>query len=121
MIIKLPGIKAGETSEMVQNTDIVPTIMDFMGERQELDGKSLLLLIKEGKKVREEVILVDAFANDVKAVRTNSRKLIIAKDNFCNMCKASHHNGNEEYDLAKDPQETKNVFSGKSELSKLLK
>jgi arylsulfatase A-like enzyme len=49
MIIKLPGIKAGETSEMVQNTDIVPTIMDFMGERQELDGKSLLLLIKEGK------------------------------------------------------------------------
>lgn len=121
MIMKLPGMKAGETNEMVQNTDIVPTILDFMNEKQELDGKSLIPLMKEGKTARDEVTLVDAFANDVRAVRTDGKKLIVAKDNFCNMCKASHHNGMEEYNLSKDPGETRNTFSGKSELLEHLK
>jgi arylsulfatase A-like enzyme len=120
LIIKLPGIGAKETSEMVQNTDIVPTILDFIGEKIELDGKSLMPLIKEGKRVRDEVLLVDALANDVKAVRTYDKKLIIAKDNFCNLCKADHHYNTEEYNLKKDPNEEKNVFSGKSELMKYL-
>ncbi len=121
LIIKLPGIAGKETNEMVQNTDIVPTILDFMGERRKLDGKSLIPLIKEGKKVRNTVMLVDALANDVKAVRTYGKKLIIAKDSFCNLCKASHHHGTEEYDLKKDPQETKNIFSGRSKLTRHLK
>jgi len=121
MIIKLPGLKGKEINELVQNTDIVPTILDFMGEKEALDGHSLLPLIKDGKKIRNEVTLVDAFANEVKAVRTDKKKLITATDNFCNMCKASHHYGTEEYDLVKDPLEKKNVFSGKSELLKYLK
>jgi membrane-anchored protein YejM (alkaline phosphatase superfamily) len=122
LIIKLPGIDGKEIEDMVQNTDIVPTILDFIGERTAvLDGKSLLPLIKEGKRVRNEVLLFDAMANDVRAVRTYNRKLILAKDNFCNLCKSSHHYDTEEYDLLKDPDESKNVFSGKSELLKYLK
>lgn len=121
MIIRMPGIKAGETNEMVQNTDIVPTILEFMGEKKQLDGKSLLPLMKKGNGVRSEVILVDAFANNVRVIRTKERKLIVAKDSFCNMCKASHHTAHEEYDLINDPGETRNVFSNKSELLKRIK
>ena len=121
MIIKLPGIKGTETNEMVQNTDIVPTILDFLGKKEELDGMSLLPLIKEGKRVREEIFLFDGLANDVKAVRTYEKKLIMAKDNFCNLCKASHHYDTEEYDLTKDPKEEKNIFSGSSKLLEYLK
>jgi arylsulfatase A-like enzyme len=116
LLIKLPGLKGREVNGMVQNTDIVPTILDFIGEKKKLDGKSLLPLMKGGKRVRDEVFLFDGLANDVKAVRTHDRKLIIAKDNFCNLCKASHHHDSEEYDLAKDPKEEKNVYSGDSEL-----
>ncbi len=121
MMMKLPGIDGKITNEMVQNVDIVPTILDFMGERKKVDGKSLIPLIKTGKKVRSEVTLVDAFASDVKCIRTETKKLIFAKDGFCNMCKSSHHHGYEEYDLSKDPNESKNVFSGESELSRFLK
>jgi arylsulfatase A-like enzyme len=117
----LPGLKAKETSEMVQNIDIVPTILEFLGEKKDLDGRSLMPLIKEGKKVRDEVLLFDGLANDVRAVRTGKRKLVVAKDKFCNLCKSSHHSGTEEYDLENDPQESKDVFSGSSELSKLMK
>jgi len=121
LIIKLPSLKGKEISEMVQNTDIVPTILDFLGEKIVLDGKSLLPLIKEGRKVRSKILLFDGLANDVKAVRTEGRKLIVAKDNFCNLCKASHHYDVEEYDLVKDPQEKRNIFSDKSELLKYFK
>ena len=123
MIIKLPGVRAKETGEMVQNIDIVPTILDFLGDKpaKELDGKSLLPLIKNGTKVRDEVLLFDGLANDVRAVRTGKKKLVVAKDSFCNLCKSSHHHDTEEYDLANDPAETKNIFSGSSELSKSMR
>jgi len=116
MIMKLPGFKSREVNEMVQNIDIVPTILDFLGEKQELDGKSLIPAIKEGKKIHDKLFLFDGLANDVKSVRTNDRKLIIASDNFCNLCKASHHHGKEEYDLIKDPKEEKNIFSENSKM-----
>jgi arylsulfatase A-like enzyme len=118
MMMRIPGMNGREISEMVQNIDIVPTILDIMGEKVALDGKSLIPLMKFGKSVRSEVLLFDGLANDVRAVRTNTRKLIVAKENFCNLCKADHHYDKEEYDLAKDPGEEKNVFSESSELAK---
>lgn len=122
LIIKLPGFKHAETSEMVQNIDIVPTLLDFLGKKSKskLDGVSLIPLIKSGKKVRDKVMLFDALANDVTAVRTDDTKIISAKDNFCNLCKAQHHYNTEEYDLIKDPNEKDNVFSGNSKLLKYL-
>jgi arylsulfatase len=119
LMIKLPGVKGKETGEMVQNIDLVPTLLELFGEKnKDLDGRSLMPLIKEGKKIRDEVFIFDGLANDVKSVRTNDRKLIIAQDNFCNLCKASHHYGKEEYDLKNDPKEEKNVFSEKSSMLK---
>jgi arylsulfatase A-like enzyme len=121
LIIKIPGIESREVSEMVQNIDIVPTILEFMGEKVELDGTSLIKTMKSGGKVRDEVLLFDAFAKNVRAVRTNERKLIVAKENYCSMCKSSHHSGSEEYDISTDPKETRNVFSGNSELANHLR
>ena len=122
MMIRLPGVNATETEELVQNTDIVPTILDFFGEKGTgLDGKSLLPLVKDKTRVHEEILAFDGLANDVKAVRTKSRKLVVAKDGFCNMCKSSHYSGTEEFDLEKDPSEERNVFAGKSELLALIK
>lgn len=121
LIVKLPGLNKGEKiTEIVQNIDIVPTILDFLGENRNLDGKSLMPLIKNGKKIRDNIILFDGLANDVRAVRTESKKLIVAKDNFCNLCKADHHYGCEEYNLINDSNETRNIFSGFSELAKFL-
>lgn len=120
MIIKIPGMKGKEISEMVQNIDVVPTILHLLDEKMPLDGKSLMPLIQHGIKIRDEILLFDGLANDVKAVRTYSQKLIVAKDNYCNLCKASHHIDIEEYNLSEDPQEINNVFDGNSELLKYL-
>jgi len=121
-IAHLPGFEGKETSHFVQNIDIVPTILDFLElePEDELDGKSLLQLIKTNQPIRDKVIMFDGLCEDIRAVRTKSKKLIIAKDNFCNLCKASHHVEFEEYDLENDPGETKNIFSGQSELAKHL-
>lgn len=116
LIIKIPGMKGKKINEMVQNIDIVPTILHLLNEKMSLDGKSLMPLIQHGIKIRDEVLLFDGLANDVKAVRTYSKKLIVATDNYCNLCKASHHIGVEEYDLSEDPHEINNVFGGQSEL-----
>ncbi|MEM4064723.1 MAG: sulfatase [Candidatus Micrarchaeaceae archaeon] len=122
LIIKVPNEKEKIIEEYVQNVDIVPTLLDFISkkinidEKIKLDGESLLPLLVGKEKEHKEMLIFDAFANDVRAVRTKNRKLIIAKDEFCNMCKSSHHHGIEEYDLDKDPGETKNVFSTNSKL-----
>lgn len=122
MIAHLPGFEKKEITEFVQNIDIVPTILDYLNLKSEekLDGESLLPLIKNNIPIRDKIITYDGLCEDIKAVRTKNKKLIIAKNNFCNLCKASHHAKFEEYDLENDPQETKNIFSGDSELMKYL-
>jgi len=118
LIMRFPGIGAHEIDGFVQNIDIVPTVLDYLGlETEEIfDGKSCLSLIKDGREIRDKIISFDGLCEDIRTVRTNSRKLIVAKNNFCNLCKASHHEEIEEYDLDADPGEIKNIYSGDSEL-----
>jgi arylsulfatase A-like enzyme len=122
LIVRLPGIKAKEIKEFSQNIDIVPTLLDYLKEKanKKFDGKSLLNLIK-GKKIRDRVFFWDGLSADVRGLRTFNKKLIFAKDQKCNLCKSFHHEEIEEYDLEKDPGETKNIYSGKSELMDFLK
>jgi arylsulfatase A-like enzyme len=122
MIIHLPGLGKQEINKFSQHVDIIPTILDYLkfDINTNFDGTSLLPLIKNNITVREKIFAFDGLCNDIKAVRTKNRKLIIAKDNFCNLCKASHHEPIEEYDLENDPEETKNIYSKKSELMKFL-
>ena len=122
MIMRLPGFGAREIKKFSQHTDIIPTIFDYLGFEtdEKFDGKSLIPLIKNNISVREKIFAFDGLCNNIKTVRTKDRKLIIAEDNFCNLCKASHHEKIEEYDLKTDPQETKNIYSGNSELAIFL-
>lgn len=128
LIMKLPGIKEREINELVQNIDIVPTLMDFLKEKnpKDIDGISMLPMIKTKKNhkikaIRNKIFAFDGLAEDIKAVRTKKRKLIIAKNNLCYLCKSGHHKGKEEYDLENDPAEMKNIYSGKSKLEKFFK
>jgi len=46
----------------------------------------------------------------VRGFRTRNRKVIVAKDPRCNLCKSTHHQEKEIYDLKKDPKEEKNIY-----------
>jgi len=114
LMMKLPGIEGKEINELVQNIDVVPTIMDYIGKENqegEIDGVSLLSLIQKGEKVRDKVFLFDGFARDLVGIRTKNKKLIVSKneDNNCLICKTKHHKGKEEYDLEKDPEEKEDI------------
>ncbi|MDD5192068.1 MAG: sulfatase [Candidatus Nanoarchaeia archaeon] len=122
LIAHIPDFEKKEIDSFVQNIDIVPTILDYLNLKsdEKFDGKSLIPLIKNNLPLRDKIITFDGLCEDIKAVRTKNKKLIIAKNNFCNLCKSTHHKNIEEYDLEKDPGEINNIFSGKSELMKDL-
>jgi arylsulfatase A-like enzyme len=123
LIIRWPKIKGKKINELVQNVDITASILDYLGAKEKIDGISFLQLIKGGKskKLRDKVFLFDALAEESKAIRTDNKKLILSEDNKCFMCKSGHLKEIEEYDLEKDPEEKKNIYSGKSKLSGFLK
>jgi SAM-dependent methyltransferase len=111
LIMRFPGVGGKEINEFTQHTDIVPTILDYLGlEKGNFDGYSLLNLIQNNVPVREKIVAFDGLCEDVKAVRTKERKLIRAENNFCNLCKGQHHAKDEEYDLIHDPEEGKNIY-----------
>jgi arylsulfatase A-like enzyme len=62
MVIRHPDLEPGRVSSFVQNTDIAPTILDFLGIKdpvaaEEMQGKSLLpLMTGEKEKVRDFAI-----------------------------------------------------------------
>ncbi len=122
-IMRLPGVESKEVNELMQCVDIVPTILDYLGFEipEVVEGKSLLPMIKEGKKLRDKVFFWDGLSADIRGVRTEKRKFIVAKDNACHLCKADHHVEYEEYDLEKDPEELENLYSGNSDLMESLK
>jgi arylsulfatase len=121
-VAHLPGFSGKEIEHFVQNVDIVPTVLDFLGldSGKEFDGKSLIPMLENGEPVRDKVISYDGLCEDIKAVRTLDRKLVIAKNNFCNLCKSRHHSEMEEFDMVNDLGEMENVYSGESSLSKFL-
>ncbi len=121
-VMHFPGLESKKITEFVQDIDIVPSILDYLQleTQEEFDGKSFLPLIKTNQPIRDKIFSFDGLCEDIKTVRTKNRKLILAKNNFCNLCKASHHEKIEEYDLEKDPEESINIYSGDSYLMKFL-
>jgi arylsulfatase A-like enzyme len=122
LIMKIPKLKGKKINELVQNVDIAPTILEILGDKQKLefDGKSLMPLIKNGKKIRKFAFSNDGLAENISSIRTKNRKLIISKDSKCHLCKSNHHIQKEEYDLIKDGNELDNIYSENSKLEKKL-
>lgn len=120
LIMHVPGIKNNKNNELIQSIDISATILDLLKDKKNIDGKSLLSVIK-GKTGRKYVYAYDGVCKDRVMVRTKNRKLIISKNGKCYLCGAEHSRKYEEYDIQEDPKETKNLYNGKSELEKYLK
>lgn len=116
LIASFPRISQKNIESFVQNTDLAPTILELIGENQNewnFDGKSFLSLVKTGKEMRDEALFFDGLGADIKGSRTKKRKIIEAPDPQCYLCKTSHHETKEEYDLIDDPQELKNILINK--------
>lgn len=127
LMMYLPGLKNKEVESFVQNTDIAPTILDYLKTKNpnklnfKFDGKSLISLIKTNKPIRNKIFAFDCFSDDTECVRTKNRKLIVSKNPICYLCKAQHHSHFEEYDLKKDSEELNNIYNKDSKLGKFLK
>lgn len=118
LLMKLPGTKPKQIDELVQNVDLVPTILDLIGKKNsEPDGNSLLPLIKKGTPIRNKAFSFDGSCANRWSIRTKNRKLIFTADPSCFSCKSKHGEEIEEYDLNKDPQELDNIHKGKHKLT----
>lgn len=123
---KLPKMKI---EEQVQLTDIMPTVLEILNISliENIDGFSLMPLIKEGKKIRKYTFAegigshfnqkkrsyIQGIKGKWRMVRTNEWKLIYiphpGKDIY------------ELYNLKNDPGETKNLIGEEQEVAKLLR
>jgi len=124
LIMKIPGFKNKKVEEIVQNIDIIPTLLEYLGEKnlpKDFDGKSMLNLLKTNTPIRKKALLFDGLAKNVVATRTKNKKLILSKNPKCNLCKTKHHKKIEEYDLKKDPNEEKNLINENSQEISLKK
>ena len=83
--------------------------MDFIGTNRNIDGKSLLPLIKTNKKIHDKIFLIDGFCEKRTATRTKTKKTILSESGKCNICGAEHSSLKEVYDLKKDPEEWNNL------------
>jgi len=113
LLIRPPGGKHGSTDEMVQLTDIAPTVLDYVGiEADHHDGNSLKSVIDNGEQIDRSVVLAEERNNNRRrAFRTNEQKLIkrLDDDSPCWSCGIEHGADVELYDLLDDPGETQNI------------
>ncbi|OGJ13346.1 hypothetical protein A3K82_00415 [Candidatus Pacearchaeota archaeon RBG_19FT_COMBO_34_9] len=122
LIIHLPGVKSGIIKEITQSIDIAPTILDFSGfKKEQLDGKSLLGLVKGKKGFRKYAIISDGFCEKRIAVRTQSQKIIFSDKSRCYICGATHGAEKELYNLEKDSDEKNNIYKENNNLEKRYK
>ena len=113
--------------ELVQHTDLVPSIFDLLDINilEDFDGKSLIPLISGNAKNFRSAILVEEAAHQRKlAIRTNDYKYIWSKskeDATCKRCGRIHGGIEELYELNSDPEEKENIVAKEPEIAKKLK
>lgn len=121
LVIRLPDQvdQAGVVEELVQITDVAPTVLDYLSVSSsfEADGKSLKPLIEGGVDWgREAVVAEEAHTQRRKMIRTAGWKYIwsIDGDTTCRYCGLEHAGPEELYDLEADPRETTNFVEERS-------
>ncbi|MGQ9618826.1 MAG: sulfatase [Candidatus Aminicenantia bacterium] len=127
LIIKFPyqKFKGKRISKNVRHVDLAPTILDFLGfepSKYPMDGESLIPLIK-GKENKERPIFSEIYYPKEKLDAPPSSAIILGNFKLIFNGKFS---GNPElqyelYDLSKDPEEKKNIYSESQEAFKILK
>jgi arylsulfatase A-like enzyme len=125
LIIWYPGFEAKRINAMVQHIDIVPTILDMLQIKTDLDGKSLLPLInKEVNEFRKFIFAEETFTQQKRCIRTRDYKYILSdsKENaICRYCGFIHGGVEELYNIVDDPKETKNIVGEKRNIAENLR
>jgi arylsulfatase A-like enzyme len=117
------GDRSDTVSELVQLTDVAPTVCDLLDvDGPELDGDSLVPLLEgtDDWSGREAVFAEEAYTQRYRCVRTADWKLIdhVADEAIeaergssreCGYCETVHGAERQLYDLPADPQEQENV------------
>ncbi|HSU83021.1 MAG TPA: sulfatase [Thermoanaerobaculia bacterium] len=101
LLVRIPGVGSKTVSRPVQNLDLVPTILDYLGagaKGDRFDGRSLRGKI-EGKETPDE--LQYGLMGELRSVSDGRFKLI---ENLAGAAPPAL------FDLAADPGETKNVL-----------
>ena len=135
MIVRWPGqVKANSTSQqLVDFTDIMPTLMELAGGKpeREMDGKSLMSLLKGDEAALREDIFLSFTALGVKEAYTPYPIRSVVTQQYKLIHNLNYRAGNpkgkskqktstefELYDLQNDPQEDNNL-AGKTEFKKI--
>lgn len=108
---------------LVQHVDLLPTILDMLGEKWDedaIDGESLVPLIYgKAQDMRPFVFAEEAAYEKKQAIRTKRYKYIAAnsqEEAFCQHCGRTHGGIKELYDLNEDPAETRNIAQDRREV-----
>ena len=118
LVVRPPGGDDGRRiSDLVQITDVAPTIADIAGiDLGPTDGQCLLPLINDdhsGWDPRHAVIADESYCQRRSMIRTPVAKLIYAPDGLdsCRYCDRVHGADPELFDLSTDPDE-QSVITG---------
>lgn len=137
LIFYNPTFKPRKIDSFVQNIDIFPTILEILGVNvpQDIDGKSLLSLIKgKSKKMREYIFFDDNLFGEY-IIKKSRRKLGVRFGNFKYIRTLEGKDEDlfspipfntkivkeELFDLANDPEEQRNLNPTRKDILKKLR
>jgi arylsulfatase A-like enzyme len=113
LLINAPGFD-GQERQFVQHFDLVPTVLDMLGESfdtDQFDGQSLCPRSGERTLNRDGAYFEEGNTARRRGLRTDAAKYIIRLDdrNQCRYCDVRHAADVECFDMLEDPQETTNI------------
>lgn len=123
LIMKVPGKNPQESNHLIDNTDILPSLLDILKisyNKDEVTGKTFSNIF-EGKTNMPEKKYVYSIATTEKL---NKRSIFDGRYKYIQSLSDHCLNSNETeelYDLRTDPEENKNIVSEKREIKDKLK
>jgi arylsulfatase A-like enzyme len=116
LLMRGPGIPAGASSaELVANVDLAPTILGLARRGAPFDGRSLMPFARQPARRSRRPLLLESFRDPIPGA--NPRNARIASPNYYAIVLGRYKlvryvtGESELYDLARDPEELRNVFA----------
>jgi len=122
LIVRPPGGVDSTHRELVQITDVAPTVLSYLELEDELDadGQSLVPTIENDESPTRDVIYTEeANTQRRRAVYNGKHKLIYAIDDntICRYCEVEHAPDVELFNLETDPKEKTNIASNNERIT----
>jgi arylsulfatase A-like enzyme len=120
LLIRSPNGNTKQVDDLVQITDIAPTILSYVDGSNKLqsDGVSLKPVVESNKTIKRNVILAEeAHTQRRRMILNKNKKLIylVSGDTVCRYCDVQHAPKTELYDINNDPYEWENIATEQSE------